>query len=155
MTEQRQHYVRIDLPHDATEEEITGLQAAVVDTVEKLIEVYDYDIVVSGGAWYPPEQEESTEPIPVALGTLHAMLFTQRVDNSPIDAAMFRDALQEIADMGMSKLDLQIHLECERAVNSVALRNMQVEKNLLDALDMVTGLVGSPAFRIGFQAGTT
>lgn len=142
----QQHYIRIELPPDATPEEIEGLQQVITETVENVAEAYDYDIEVSGGAWYPPVKEAPTEP----LSILRTMLYTQRADNSPTDAVMLRDALQDLADTGMSKLDLHIHLERARAINEVALRNMMVEENLLAALDMVTGHVGNPEFRITF-----
>lgn len=151
---QQSHFIRIELPPDATPEEIKGLEQAVDELVDVFIEQYDYDIDISGGAWYPPE-DDSTEPIPVALRNLRTLIYSMKVDNSPTDGALLRIALQALQTLGMSQTDLQIHLECERKVNSVALRNMQVEDNLLAALDMVMGNVGNPAYRVDFQAGTT
>lgn len=151
---ERSHFIRIELPPDATPEEVQGLEQAVIDLVLKHSEEYDYDIPVSGGAWYPPVDEPDTRPA-VALSTFRAMLYTLRADNSPTDVVMFRDALQELADLGVSQIDLQIHLERWRAINEVVLRNMQVEENILVALDMVTGHVGNPQFRIGYKAGTS
>lgn len=150
----RSHFIRIELPPDATPEEIEGLEQAVIDTVHTKVEEYDYDIDVSGGAWYPPEDDLSTEPIPVAMRNLHTLVYNQQASNSPTDGAQLREALQRLSDLGMSAHDVQICLECERAVNSVALRNMTVEDNLLLALDMVTGNIGT-SYRIVFQAGTT
>jgi hypothetical protein len=149
---ERSHYIRIELPHDATPEEIGNLEQAVMEVVEKKIEEFDYDIFVTGGAWYPPK-EESTEPIPVALSKLRALVYARPLHDNPVDAALLRDQLQHLQDLGMSQTDLQIHLECERSINEVALRNMQVEDNLLTALDMVMGHV-APLMRVKFQAGT-
>jgi len=152
---ERSHFIRIELPPDALPEEVEGLEQAVQEVVDQKIEQYDYDIDVTGGAWYPPVEDEPTNPLTVALSKFRPLLFVYRADNSPTDAAILREHLQGLQELGMSQLDLQIHLECERAINSVALRNMQVEDNLLTALDMVMGNVGNPAYRIGFQAGTT
>lgn len=151
--EQLQRYIRIELPTDATPEEIAGLEKAVTELAEKFSEDYDYDIPVGGGAWYPPV-ESSTEPLPVALSKLRPMLFVYQADSRVTDAAVLHAHLQKLQELGMSQLDLQIHLERERAINSVVLRNMRMEKNLLVALDMVTGNVANPRDRIAFQPGT-
>lgn len=149
----QQHYIRIDLP-EISETDRDRVAQAVIAVLEGYEEEFMEDIPVSGGAWYPPEVEESIKstdkPIIVAKGILRGLLYLRQADNSPIDAALLRDALQELANLGMSAVDLQIQLERERAVNSVVLRNMRVEQNLLDALDMVTGNVSNPRFRIAF-----
>lgn len=147
------HFIRIELPPDATPEEIQGLEQAVFALVLKHEEANDYDIAVSGGAWYPPEDNLSTKPLPVALRNLRTLVFEQQASNSPTDGAQLRDALQRVADLGLTSHDLQIHLECERTLNNVALRNMKVEENLLMALDMVTGNIGEN-HRVVFEAAT-
>jgi hypothetical protein len=144
----RLYYIRVELPHDATEEEREDLEKAVVDLAEQKSEEFDYDIFVSGGAWYPPE-DESTHPISVAQGKLHAMIYARPLHDNPVDAALLRDALQELSDLGISQIDLQVYLERERAMNEVALRNMMAEENLLTALDMVVGNV-VPLMRVKF-----
>lgn len=146
-------FIRIELP-EVSEVDRDRVIRAVLAAVEPYEEEFMEDITVSGGGWYPPEEEEpvkSTDmPIIVAKGILRGLLYLRQADNSPIDATLLRGALQELANLGMSAVDLQIQLERERAINSVVLRNMRVEKNMLDALDMVTGNVGNPEFRITF-----
>jgi hypothetical protein len=156
MTEpKRQHFIRIELPPDATPEEIEGLEQAVVELAETKAEEYDYDINVSGGAWYPPVEDEPSTPLEVALSKLRLVIYARPTTNSPTDTMVLRNALQELSKLGMTRPELVIHLERERAVNEVALRNEHVEDNLLAALQMVTGYADSPYMRIDFQAGTT
>lgn len=147
---QRSYFIRIELPPDATPDEISGLEKGVIELVDTFVETYDYDIHVDGGGWYPPAESEPITPIAVARGTLYALLYTRSADNSPTDTVILRAALQDLADLGMSQTDLQIYLECQRAVNSVALRNMRMEDNAITALDMVCGNVGNPDYRIRF-----
>lgn len=146
-----QQFIRIELPK-VDEVDRDRVIRAVLTIIEPYEEEFMVNIPVSGGAWYPPDLEEHTKPIPAAQAVLRGLVYLRQADNSPTDATMLRNVLQELADRGMSRVDLQIHLERERAINSVVLRNMLVEKNLLDALDMVTGNVGNPEFRIAFPA---
>ncbi len=148
------HYIRLELPAVSTEEQRDKLFAAVTDLADKYRDEFDYDINVDGGAWYPPVEEETT-PYAAARAGLRKLIFGQLTSSDgPVDAEVMRAALQELQRLGMSQQDLIVHLECERAINSVALRNEQVENNLLNALSMVVGYC-SPQMRIDFQAGTT
>lgn len=151
---ERCHYIRIEFPPDASETDIDRVRNAVIDVKEGYEDEFDYDIFVSGGAWYPPEDEDESDPYLVAKGNLRRFIYEKRSDNSPTDAFILLGLLAQLHELGMSQLDLHIHLERERAMNEVALRNMQVEKNLLAALDMVTGNV-SPQMQVKFQPGTT
>ena len=47
--------------------------------------------------------------------------------------------LHKLQDMGISKTDLVVHLECERAKNEVTVNDPEVEQRCLDALDLVEG----------------
>ena len=48
--------------------------------------------------------------------------------------------LHKLQDMGISKTDLEVHLECERAKNEVTVNDPDVEQRCLYALDLVGGL---------------
>lgn len=148
------HYIRVEFPPDATEEERDRFAIALSEVVEKFIDTYDYDISVSGGAWYPPQDEDESNPYLVAKSNLRRFIYGNHSNNSPTDAYMLLGLLDRLRELGMSKQDMIVHLECERAINDVALRNMAVEENLLDALNMVHGTTGNPAMRVPFQAGT-
>jgi hypothetical protein len=145
-------YIRIEFPYDATEEEYDRFALAVSEVVDKYSDEFDYDISVSGASWYAPIEYDVT-PLSVAHGKLRSLIYARPLADNPVDASVLRASLQELSDLGMSQLDLQIHLERERAKNEVAFRNMMAEQNLLTALDMVVGNV-VPMMRVKFQAGT-
>lgn len=153
MSEPKQcRYIRIEFPYDATEDEYDRFAIAVSEVVDKYSDEYDYDISVSGDSWYPPVEYDVT-PLSVAHSKLRSLIYARRLDDNPVNVSVLRASLQELSDLGMSQLDLQIHLERERARNEVAFRNMMAEQNLLSALDMVAGNV-VPMMRVKFQAGT-
>ena len=148
------HYIRMELPPDATDDERESLWNAVIDLAEKYSDEFDYDINVDGSAWYPPVDLEETTPYLVALGNLRRFIYQRESRNSPTDAEVLHRTLQELHNQGMSKDDMIIHLESQRAINDVVLRKQSVEDNLTDALSMVTGYC-SPYQQIKFQPGTT
>lgn len=140
----RTYFIRVELPWAATGEQRERIEASV----NGVVETYSWldGIAVSGGSWVEDE-ERIDEPIPVALRNLHELTH----GGAPSYAEMC-GALKRLKRLGMRQVDLQIHLECERAVNGVTRRSEAVESNLLDALDMVTGTVGNPEFRIFQEA---
>lgn len=147
------HYIRIELPPDATEEEKASVRKAVTDLAEKYSEEFDYDIHVDGGAYWVDQEPEETTPYMVALGNLRRFIQKRDINNSPTEAHELHGLLQRLHDLGMSQQDMIVHLERVRAINDVVLRNQSVENNLTDALSMVTGFC-SPHMKIKFQAGT-
>jgi hypothetical protein len=154
MPEPRQvHYIRIELPPDATDEERESLWNAVTELAEKYSEEFDYDINVDGSAWYPSVDLEETTPYLVALGNVNRMLQHSKAYEHPTDAAVLRDNLQRLHQLGMSQPDMVLHLEIRRALNAAITRNVQIEDNVTTALDMVRGYVSEP-MQIKFQAGT-
>lgn len=147
------HYIRVELPPDATEEERDTLWKEVTDLAVKYSEEFDYDIHVDGGAWWREEDLDETTPYLVALGNLRRFINKRDIKNSPTEAHELHGILQELHERGMSKEDMMTHLERLRAINDVVRRNQSVEDNITDALSMVTGFC-SPHMAIKFQAGT-
>jgi hypothetical protein len=77
----------------------------------------------------------STAPIPNTLSELRAQLVTSA------EAQEIFASLLTLQTLGLSKMDLTVHLERMRATNDATAQSELTEENCLLALDMVYGLV--------------
>ena len=95
----------------------------------------------------PAEVERDSVPTPTGnvnmaptLNALVELLVSAPEESLQDETSGLVTTLHKLQDMGTSKTDLVVHLECERAKNEVTVNDPEVEQRCLDALDLVEGL---------------